>query len=579
MSRVGFLTFFALPGVLSAVEFGHGPLVQWTGDPSTTAQIRWLEPARSTAVEGRWTSGPACFGYGDGDDATVLAAMANRYDRLAIRRKIGPPPGVSGEARLFLRVNYDDGFIAWLGGKEVARRNATTGPDGTVKVTKDHEAGEWDEIEIGNASGVFGKGGTVLALQGFNKSKSSSDFTLDVRLEAKWGGKTVVLLGKEAVWEYLANVEPEKDWQTKSGAVQESPDTPVEKIAGLNFRAKGAAEWRSATVESRAFAASRHRVRSVALDGLAPGTEIELQLAGKDGSLSKTYLFRTAPGGEAPVRFVTGGDLYHSRAPMDAMNRRAGLEDPLFALLGGDLAYTNNANPERWFDFIDSWVDNARTPDGRLVPMVVAIGNHEVTNGAFRPLDAPGPAAATEFMSLFHMRREGLANDAFDVGKNLSFVLLDSGHAGTIASQTEWLASVLEKRRGVKGLFACYHRPAWGCGAKEDSVDIQKAWCPLFEKFQVDAVFENDHHTFCRSFPLTGGKVDEARGIPYLGSGAWSVEVRKIDPAQMKKRPWIAKALAVNHLYVVEVGEKGWSAEAKKADGTGFDRIERAWRR
>lgn len=560
------------------MEFGHGPLIQWTGDASTTAQIRWLEPAAAAAVEGRWASGSAGFGYGDGDDATVLAGMVNRYDRLAIRRKIALPPGVPGEARIFLRVNYDDAFIAWLGGKEVARRNVMTAADGKVSV-KDHEAGTWEEIALGNAAGLFGRGGAVLAVQGFNKSKDSSDFTLDVRLEAKWGGKTVVMLGKDAVWEYLANKEPEKGWQTRSGAVQGSQGKVEDKIAGLNFRAKGSAEWRSIAVKSQPFAASRHRVRSAALEGLAPGTEIEFQLSGKDGTESKVFSFRTAPDGDAPVRFVTGGDLYHSRAPMDAMNRRAGLEDPLFALLGGDLAYTNNANPERWFDFIDSWVDNARTPDGRLVPMVVVIGNHEVINAAYRPLDAPGPTAATEFMSLFQMRREGLANDTFDVGKNLSFVLLDSGHAGTIASQTAWLAAVLEERRGVKGMFVCYHRPAWGCGAKEDAVDIQREWCPLFEKFHVDAVFENDHHTFSRSHPLIGGKIDEKLGIPYLGSGAWSVEVRKIDPAQMKKRPWIAKALAVNHLYVVEVGDKGWSAEATTVDGTGFDRIERSWRR
>lgn len=579
MLRPAFLFFPVFTGIVAAVEFGHGPLVQWTGDPSTTAQVRWLEPAHSAALEGRWASAPGGFGYGDGDDATVLAGMANRYESVAIRRKVPAQPGVPGEAKLFLRVNYDDAFIAWLGGKEVARRNVGAGPDGRLKATKDHEAGKWEEFELGDFASLSGKGGAVLALQGFNINKTSSDFTLDVRLEAKWAGKTVILLGKEAVWEYLANKEPEKGWQTKSGAVQATPGKVEEKIAALNYRAKGSNEWRSAAVKSEPFAASRHRVRSAELEGLSPGAEIEFQLAGKDGTVSKAFSFLTAPGGDAPVRFVTGGDLYHSRAPMDAMNRRAGLEDPLFALLGGDLAYTNNANPERWFDFVDSWVDNARTPDGRLVPVVVAIGNHEVTNGAFRPLDAPGPKAATEFMSLFHMRREGLANDTFDVGNRLSFVLLDSGHAGTIASQTAWLEQVLEERKGRKGLFVCYHRPAWGSGAKEDAVDIQREWCPLFEKFKVDAVFENDHHVFSRSHPLAGGKVDEVNGVPYLGSGAWSVDVRKVDPAQLKKRPWIAKALALNHLYLVEAGDKGWTAEAKAADGTAFDRIERPWRR
>ena len=581
MTRIGIPLFLGMVSGLAAVEFQHGPLVQWTGDAATTAQIRWLEAGGSASVEGRWAAGIAGFGYGDGDDATVLPGMAKRYASVAIRRRVVLPAEIPAEARLYLRMNYDDAFIAWLGGEEVARRNATTGADGKVTVPRDHEAGTWEEIILGRAGELLGKEGEVLALEGYNVRRDSSDFTLDVELVAKWGGKTVPVLEKGAVWEYLAGKEPEKGWQGTAAAVLQDPrkggdEDPVD---GLFFRAKGSGEWKKAGVKRQPFAASRHRVRSAELSGLTPDTVIEIRLAGKDGSVSETHSFRTAPAGDAPLRFVTGGDLYHTRAPMDAMNRRAGMEDPLFALLGGDLAYTNNANPERWFDFIDSWVDNARTPDGRLLPMVVVIGNHEVINAAYRPLDAPGPSAATEYMSLFHLRQEGLANDTFDIGKNLSFVLLDSGHAATIASQTEWLESVLKERRGVRGLFVCYHRPAWGAGLKEDAVDIQREWCPLFEKFQVDAVFENDHHAFSRSHPLVGGKVDEKRGIPYLGAGAWSVGVRKIDPAQMKKRPWIAKALAVNHLYVVDVDGDGWSAEAKGMDGKSIDRIERPWRR
>ncbi|WP_193210941.1 metallophosphoesterase family protein [Luteolibacter marinus] len=566
-----------LPGMAGAVGFDHGPLVQWTGDASTTASIRWIERAEAKAVEGRWAEGPSGFGYGDGDDRTLIPGLEGKDAGLVIRRKVHRPSSVPADARLYLRVNYDDGFIAWLAGKELARGNVET-RDGRHRVPATHEAGRWEEFLLGRAGELLGEDGAVLALQGFNDRPTSSDFTLDVAVVAKWSGKSVPVVAEGEHWQYLALKTPEGDWKTEGGevaAVAGKEPSPVQ----MEFRERGAAAWRRANVASVPFAGTRHRVRSAALSGLPAGREIEFRLAGGDGGFSDAFVFKTAPADATAVRFVTGGDMFHTRPALDAMNRRAGLEDPLFALLGGDLAYTNNANPPRWFEWIDSWVENARRPGGALLPMVLVIGNHETTGAGYRPLDAPGPRAATEYFSLFHIRSEGLAYDTFDLGKDLSFVLLDSGHSATIDSQTGWLESALRQRRAVKRLFVCYHRPAWGPGVKEDSIDIQRAWCPLFEKFRVDAVFENDHHAFSRSHPLTAGKIDRERGIPYLGAGAWGVGVRAVDPAELKKRPWIAKAAGVNHLYVVETGERGWSAAAKTADGKTFDRIERRWRR
>lgn len=55
--------------------------------------------------------------------------MKGRFGSLAIRSKINLPSGIPPDAVLFLLVNYDEGFIAWLGGKEFARRNiAADGP-------------------------------------------------------------------------------------------------------------------------------------------------------------------------------------------------------------------------------------------------------------------------------------------------------------------------------------------------------------------------------------------------------------------------------------------------------------------
>lgn len=128
-------------------------------------------------------------------------------------------------------------------------------------------------------------------------------------------------------------------------------------------------------------------------------------------------------------------------------------------------------------------------------------------------------------------------------------------------------------------LFVCYHQPAYGAGTKGDATDIQREWSPLFEHYRVTAAFENDHHVLVRSHPILKGKVDEENGIPYLGAGAWSVQTRPIDPAEVGKRPWIANAKSVNHLYIGETLSKGFRATAKGFDGETIDVYQRDWRR
>ena len=67
----------------------------------------------------RWKTAPAGFGYGDADDETVLEDMRNRYTAVYIRKRFDFDR-VDAVDSLYLYVNYDDGFIAYLNGKEVA---------------------------------------------------------------------------------------------------------------------------------------------------------------------------------------------------------------------------------------------------------------------------------------------------------------------------------------------------------------------------------------------------------------------------------------------------------------------------
>lgn len=89
-----------------------------------------------------------------------------------------------------------------------------------------------------------------------------------------------------------------------------------------------------------------------------------------------------------------------------------------------------------------------------------------------------------------------------DFGDYMSLAVLDSNHTQPVEDQTDWLKKQLNSRKQRPHLFAVYHRPAWGTGVKGNIEEIQREWCQLFEKFGVDCVFEDDHHTYKRTHKI-----------------------------------------------------------------------------
>ena len=323
------------------------------------------------------------------------------------------------------------------------------------------------------------------------------------------------------------------------------------KRSELSFRGAREMKWISASGSHVPLPGTDRFVHTVELTGLSPRKDYEFQFAP-----GNTFRFRTMPKdlNEHPVRFIAGGDVYHERKWMDAMNALAGKQDPSFVMLGGDLAYScNKTGPEkieRWFAYFESWKQNARTPDGRLVPMLAAIGNHECIGswgqtpknavGYYTQLSMPGPQGY----------------NALEVGNYLSVYLLDSGITHPVeGAQTEWLKKSLSKRRDVPHKFPIYHIPAYPSfrddeegGSGEITQKIRANWCPLFEKYGVKISFENHDHAFKRTQPILEGKVNP-KGITYLGDGAWGVNLRTPDPSKL--RWYVAKTGSIRHFFLV----------------------------
>ena len=80
----------------------------------------WTQLGFDIDEEDAWQEGVAGFGYGDGDDRTVLKEMKGNYTQVFIRREFEIPAGTD-KRRIGLVINYDDGFALFLNGNKCWR--------------------------------------------------------------------------------------------------------------------------------------------------------------------------------------------------------------------------------------------------------------------------------------------------------------------------------------------------------------------------------------------------------------------------------------------------------------------------
>jgi hypothetical protein len=129
-----------------------------------------------------WLRGVAGIGYGDGDDVTLVDDMQGSYASIYFRRAF---TAVDADtiARLSLSVDYDDGFVAYLNGVEVARSGLVGQPPPFDELAGDHEAGTFEEYDLAAWLELL-KAENVLAVQVHNSTLDSSDFSFDAALTA-----------------------------------------------------------------------------------------------------------------------------------------------------------------------------------------------------------------------------------------------------------------------------------------------------------------------------------------------------------------------------------------------------------
>ena len=277
--------------------------------------------------------------------------------------------------------------------------------------------------------------------------------------------------------------------------------------------------------------------------------------------------FRTLPGGDAPIRFVNGGDMGTGTTARKLL-ALAGEQDPHFVMVGGDIAYANGVFTESrdWTTWFKNWDKYCVTPDGHMVPMVMGIGNHEVNDFV-----SDDDRLRSPFYTSYFGRQ---ADDIYYVrkfGDNMVLLMLDSGHLNAHhGEQTDWLKQQLETHSDMPYRFAAYHIPLYpahrdyeGAGSKAG----RKHWGPLFDEYGVAIGFEHHDHVLKRSKPIKGNEV-AAEGTIYVGDGTFGVSPRDID----EEPRWYNEVEgSIAHFWVVDVSTDGVDLKAMDATGKMVD--------
>jgi len=458
----------------------------------------WQAPAFDDSA---WASGPAQLGYGDGDEATVVASgpAGAHFPTTWFRHtfSVSAPTSLSS-ARVRLLV--DDGAVVYVNGVEIARWNVQNGPAWyDWWATRAMAGADESTFRVFSFStALLQPGANVVAVEVHQSSPGSSDVSFALEMRAGDEAATIVR------GPYVQNGTP------TSAVVMWRTDQPTASHL-----------WLGATTATLQLVASDPTPRTdhaVQVTGLPPETTFQYRVGDASGILpgqTTAQAFRTLPpvGAVRPLRAWVLGDMGFGSVPQlavrDAFDAFAATRPADAILMLGDNAYYIGTDLEYQVGVFDVY------PHLRSTFAWPTLGNHD-SYSAITALQA-GP-----YYDAFTMPIAGEAGGlpsgteayySFDRG-HVHFVCLDSmdsDRAATGAMMT-WLAADLAATT-ARWTVVYFHHPPYSFGSHDSDdladsggrmTDMRAIALPILEAAGVDLVLAGHSHSYERSYLLDG---------------------------------------------------------------------------
>jgi hypothetical protein len=285
-------------------------------------------------------------------------------------------------------------------------------------------------------------------------------------------------------------------------------------------------------------------IHHVELTDLKPNTTYYFISGHPNYGWSSERSFRTAPDGGVSFRFVMGADSRDDNrydypqwpSARDSISARMAQYDPSFVIFVGDFlwssenppppgSYAENDTWDNWFRAADLYW---RTTDGRMIPLIPVIGNHEIVYP--EPSDYDPATDATNYYTVFSLP-ENERWYALSWGPDLRIIALDGEvldeSSATWQRQLNWLEGELQRSENYLWKVVAFHRPIVSSGWDGWNWHGRLGdWGYLFTKYGVDVVLQAHIHWYERSYPIDsdpppGEIAPPGEGVIYLVSGGW----------------------------------------------------------
>jgi len=274
------------------------------------------------------------------------------------------------------------------------------------------------------------------------------------------------------------------------------------------------------------------------------------------GVLSREMSFKTLPEKASTLLIVIGGDSRNSMPiyEMSPKKCREGFRKgnmlvskivPDIVVFGGDFVMNMLfwRRSHEWQQWLSDW-QLTITPDGLLIPIIPAIGNHE------------DPADMVNFFDM------PLTNGVYNhlLGGNLiSLTTLNNMKAVCNPSELNTVDSLMSyDHSAAKWQVVQYHIPMNPQGKKYSKrKDLIQCWAPIFQKWGVDIVSESHTHIMKTTYPVVIDSSNfnnpfsrnDSLGMVFIGEGAWGAPLRALRPTN----DYIKSQVIVHGFHILQV--------------------------
>jgi len=304
-----------------------------------------------------------------------------------------------------------------------------------------------------------------------------------------------------------------------------------------------------------------HEVR---IEGLQTGTQyfyrVETVTESGEGIYSEGSTFSTAVDESTPYAFAVIGDTQGNPKVSGVISKLAWAQRPSFAIHAGDLVSTGS-DPSHWIDHFFASME----PLMSRVATYPVLGNHEDDSpNYYMYMSLPDPEYYYQFSY-----------------GNAQFFMLDTNrNVAPGTEQYKWLEAALAESQ-AKWKFVCHHHPPYS----SDENDYGDLWktnvsdrgslearqlSPLYEKYDVDIVWNGHIHSYERTWPVEKDIAKEKNAPFYMITGGGGGNLETPGPF----RPFFQNHVRRGHHYVmVHINGGTLELRAYSLDDNLFDHL------